>query len=427
MSHPALAARRITGINQDLFCWALHSPLYNMAIGDADANQTKLANALGPDQSTRYLDSVNLMKAIWFAHPELGLAPDYKLLAEYEYNRSFYAAYRDHVTHMFKVFLLGLYLYENDTDIQTAISTFWRAEDFLAIWILTALWHDVGYLIETEDGTRDGTHTIRTIKRLNEVLSFPLAHLFNNPNSPGNSIFDVDTERRYQSAHGCDRLKKPADIKTIVVLEHKMLLLKSCGNDVSLTNRSNSNPIKHYYHYTASKKVGRSYYDHGIISACILLYFRDELCKYIKITSEMYENQKAEIQRFLDSRAKYQEYAQIAAEAIALHNIRKPSSDYGVTELEEYDITIRNLRIRLVNSPIAYLLRLCDEMQCWDRVRFDPPKDYTIDGDHLNLRINLISGRNNVTQVIDDESIRQRVKESVRGLFDPNAESFIGS
>lgn len=61
-----------------------------------------------PDSTKRYRGTYDLMTAIWHAHPELGLGPDYELLAELEYSGSYYSGYRDHTTHMFKVFLLGL-------------------------------------------------------------------------------------------------------------------------------------------------------------------------------------------------------------------------------------------------------------------------------------------------------------------------------
>ena len=312
--HPLLKKPRITGINHDLFCWACESNLYKSAIGNTDQDQSWLANALDPDQNNRYIDSVNLMMAVWAAHTELGLAPNYNLLTQYEYHGAYYEKYRDHVTHMFKVFLLGLYLFENHDKIRNAILDAWKEEEvFLSIWILTALWHDVGYLIETEEGTRDGEGTLKTLKQLDEILSWPLTNLFGEP-------FDKDSEERWQEMPGKGKLKIPRKAKTIVALEEQLVYLCNCGSKFGLTVKKNCDAITKYYMYTASKKTTRSFFDHGIISACMLLYVRDELCKYIMLNEEMYENQKDEINGFLQKKEKYWLYAQTAAEAIAIHN-----------------------------------------------------------------------------------------------------------
>ncbi len=411
---------RIAGVNRDLLEWAKQSKLYHSAVGTADPEWEALEHALDPNETNRFVGSMELMKAIWAAHPELGLAPDYDLLAALEHGGAFYPNYRDHLTHMFKVFLLGLYLYENHETLREAIQKVWQEKEFLAVWIMTALWHDMGYLIENEDGTRNGKYAEKMLDRLKAILSLPLSNLYPEQ-------FTADMEKVLQDP---DCTPDPLVAKTqctMYNIERRLAAFIDFGDTVKLRRSNTENPIEIYYRYTSSPRAdGRVYFDHGIVSACLLLYVKDVLCGYLEKaeTVELYdEDQAAAIKSFLDSEEHYRAYASAAAMAIALHNLSAPPE---TQELYQLGVNIKKLCIPMEIEPIAYLLRLCDELQCWDRKRYTPQKEYSFDSDRLIFSRQIRDGANTVVLEIHDEKEKRKVRDALAGLFDPPAETFLG-
>ena len=418
---PEVGRMRIAGVNRDLLEWAKQSKLYHSAVGTADPEWEALEHALDPNETNRFVGSMELMKTIWATHPELGLAPDYDLLAALEHGGAFYPNYRDHLTHMFKVFLLGLYLYENHETLREAIQKVWQEKEFLAVWIMTALWHDMGYLIENEDKSRNGQYAQQMLNWLKQMLSLPLTHLFPD-------TFDAGMEGNFQSEDCGDRMLLPKTAATMLDLEKKLSHFNGFGRSVRLTLSNDGNPIEVYYQYTALPREERNLYDHGIVSACILLYVRDALCHYLEKSRnvEMFDDQKEKVDLFLAQEELYQNYAQSAAEAIAVHNLRASSDRTDVQELNQRGVTIGQFKIPMEKEPIAYLLRLCDELQCWDRKRFTPQKEYSFDSDRLIFSRQIRDGANTVVLEIHDEKEKRKVRDALAGLFDPPAETFLG-
>ena len=407
----------ISGVNADLLVWAEDSPLYRLALGDADPDREQLYKALGPSETNCYAATFALTDALWRRHPELGLGPDYRLLAEKEHGRDYYNKYRDHCTHMFKVYLLGLYLYEKQSKLHEALQSFFAGEAdpdraFLSVWTLAALYHDMGYLIETEDGTRDSEAARFVYARLTEALALPLTRLYPR-------VFGLGTEAGQQKALRKKNLMIPAVVETLKDLEEKLALLKGFGPGVGLCVEADSNPLKAYYDYLPKRRAKRSYYDHGVVSACILLFVRDALVKYVQESREagFSETQRAKLQEFLAGAADYSRWAELAARAIALHNVKKDFNAHEALELNQKGVTIGDFRIPLDREPVAYLLRLCDELQCWDRKRFDVPEDYIFSGDKLSFNTDM----GKVSLSVFDPEVRKKLRDALEGLLEPPA------
>ena len=160
-------------INETLINWAKKSKICKPII--SEERYETLEKALSNNEGERYTNSVELMISMW-PH-ELILTPFYKQLADSEYGDKFHANYRDHVAHMLKVFLLGLYMYEKISGIHDLFSAY-KESEFISIWIITALYHDVGYLFETENGTHDGENSKALLEIINKALHNPLSNLF---------------------------------------------------------------------------------------------------------------------------------------------------------------------------------------------------------------------------------------------------------
>ena len=414
---PMLKRPMISGVNADLLVWAEDSPLYRLALGDADPDREQLFKALGPSESNCYAATFALTDALWRRHPELGLGPDYRLLAEKEHGRDYYNKYRDHCTHMFKVYLLGLYLYEKQRTLHDALRSFFAGEKdperaFLSVWTLAALYHDMGYLIETEDGSRDSEAAQFVYARLTEALAQPLTRLYPK-------VFGLGTEAGQQKALRKKNLMIPAVVETLKDLEEKLELLQGFGPSVGLCVDSGGNPLRAYYDYLPKRRAKRSYYDHGVVSACILLFVRDALVKYVQESREasFSEAQRAKLQEFLAGAADYSRWAELAARAIALHNVKKDFDAHEALELNQEGVTIGDFRIPLDREPVAYLLRLCDELQCWDRKRFDVPEDYIFSGDKLSFNTDM----GKVSLSVFDPEVRKKLRDALEGLLEPPA------
>ena len=399
-------------INYDLLQWSQVSSLYKMAVGPAFDDKNLLCDALGSNESKRYRETYKLMHAVWHNHPELGISPDYKLLSDMEYGEQFYAGYRDHTTHMFKVFLLGLYLYENSEKFSDPIKAVLTTDEaFLSVWILTALYHDFGYIIETEDGCWDSIDGETIIKRFNECLKYPISNLFPED-------MDVGTEKAVQR-----RLRRQVFEADQESIQRELEHFHGIGQVVRLSTVTDGNPIKEYYNFVSSKRQGREYYDHGIVSACMLLYACEEVCCYMEDIKKGYTylqpNQQEKLDYFLNYSDKYKELSEIAAQAIALHNIHKNWNQAEVSNLYAlHNVTISSFRIPQKELPIAYLLRVCDELQCWDRQGFVSPlgeERMPLDPDKLSLNV----GPQLIELSVIDEKKCKDIAEVLSDVLEP--------
>ena len=408
------------GVNRDLLLWAADSPLYQEAVKDFDAGYTHLLKALGPNEGDRYRGSLELMRTIWRNHPELGLPPDYEHLTDLEFDKAFYPKYRDHTTHMFKVFLLGLYLYENQRRLRKAVDDVGlKDKAFLAVWILAALYHDAGYVIENDRTSGDDAAAAVVYQRMNEALSQPLTKLFTE------NIFGKRTEKGILARLGrqTQRIERMYPIKT--ALDHFI----GKGKSVLLTVREDDNPIRSYFEQTQGKHEGRSYFDHGIVSAGMLLFMQQTLCKYYKEfpKEELNSVQQGKLQAMRDAAPAYKDYAERAAYAVALHNIKKDWNGERMTELAIEGVRLGDFRIPLETGlepgcgpePVAWLLRLCDELQCWDRQYYGNPEKLPspLKGAGLHFQ----GEDESLSLKIADPAAKKGITDALEGILTPPA------
>ena len=407
------------GVNRDLLLWAGDSPLYQEAVKDFDADYTHLLKALGPNEGDRYRGSLALMKAIWNNHPELGLPPDYELLTNLEYEGAFYSKYRDHTTHMFKVFLLGLYLYERQHRIRTAVhGVGLKGEAFLAVWILAALYHDAGYVLENDKTTGDDKVAKDLFERLSKDLSKPLTKLFPKD-------FGTGTETGIQ-----------VQLNLLLSRIERMYTLKAAlnrfsgkGKSVRLTVKEKTNPILQYFEKVQGTHEGRSYFDHGIVSAGMMLFLQQTLCKYYKDfpMEELNSDQQERLKTLRDSAPAYEDYTERAAFAVALHNIKKGWNEAMMTELVIDDARLGDFRIPLETGlepgcgpePVAWLLRLCDELQCWDRQYYGNPEK--LPSPLKGVGLHFQGEDESLSLKIEDPAAKKGITDALEGILTPPA------
>ncbi len=262
-----------------------------------------------------------------YVEPILDLLKCFELGGHYSYEQQ-----RVHYIHQLNVFLLGLYLYQivpdikssiakemklTTTDLNLGIDQDWRYSgetpygEFLYRWRLSSLSHDLGYLISLN---KKGTKKI--IDMVNKVL--------------------------------CLYETKISKIEDIWMFEGINLLDQLDGAIPEVS-------IKEYMNYQSKSPLkGEVYYDHGIISALILLRLMNEAYAKHNQNGCLISTKVVWHPSFLTSSVLQ------AAVAVALHN------------LEQYEEALKActkyLKIFDMNKrPLSWLLKIADTLQEWDK------------------------------------------------------------
>lgn len=375
------------GINETIYDWAMKSPLFRCSLNDLEENilQDLLERFLGENEGQRELAAVDIYKIVWGSYVELGPIPAIDILRKFEHDRVFYDNYRDHTTHSVKTFLIGLYIYENNLTIKVNIDAYIKDkkilpeisidEAFLVIWIATALCHDIGYLFENEKVEKDISIKNQIINFYNQILSSPLANTpkFASSISQEKEHFFIEEKEIFTP-----------QIKGITSFEHEKLfnIFKEISFKTGLTT-DGTNGILKYYELGKSelqKKSYGKYRDHGICGALILMKVWESYRKYIsdlckRDCGSYYKLIKKDLDKLEINLDSFYYVIKIAAEAISLHNINKENWDEKDAlgkniDLKQFNICLSDKEKQL---PVAFLLRMVDEIQTWDRPQFRAP------------------------------------------------------
>lgn len=381
----------ILGINRRLYEWSKKTEIFQELMYDEQI----IKKLLGGDASERGLASREYAKEIWRRYPELGPEPLFDILSKEEYNRSFYENYRDHTTHQVKVMLLGACIYEKCDLVRNAVNDYIKKEFlckkdeeiiliFIRIWVATSLFHDIGYLFESEQVEESHDTFWEKIKNaINECLKFPLS------NTRGLEI-SKRTEKSVKVAS--DEMEGYQSLES----EELFNFLKDFGEKSCLAE-SEKNALIAYYDYaqkTDPIKGREKFRDHGIASALLLLKiwqsYRRHLAEINKYETKNVKTKKAlqRVRAIYEKIDMYEYEICIAAGAIALHNLNKKIW----REEEMADVCLNEFCLEMEGDealPIAFLLRLTDEMQDWDReyYRALEPDDEPLKGRDMDIEI----------------------------------------
>ena len=259
-----------------------------------------------------------------------------ELLSEYEENgSSLLLKHRDHYSHSVNVFALGLALYETNARYRESFCRFYqlgekteaeRAGFFLRFWGLTALFHDIGYPFELP---------------FEQVLSY----------------FEVDHQERgegcpYLSYHGLESLtalSEEAQKHFEAVTGQRFTsigdllawdIARKLGEPYSFPPEYLQDIVRD----KPSEPERFGYYmDHAVFSA-LRLY--------------------RQLEKTLGAENLSQEHID-ALTAILLHN---SIFKFAIAFYKDKKLRKKPLPVSL--HPLAWLLMLCDELQCWDRVAY---------------------------------------------------------
>ena len=259
-----------------------------------------------------------------------------ELLSEYEANgSSLLMKHRDHYSHSVYVFALGLAIYETNEVYRDRFRAFYHLEErreneaanlFLEYWGLTSLFHDIGYpfelpfeqvlsYFEVERKERGkgslylAYHDVEALIALDEVSKVHFETLFGRRFETTSELLAWDIAGKLGAAYGFSE-------------EYMRDVL----------NRKPTEPNRFGY-----------FMDHAFFSASRL---------YQELAEELgAENLNAMHVDVLS--------------AIMLHN-----SLYKFSIAYYKDEAKRKAPLKAALHPLAWLLMLCDELQCWDRTAY---------------------------------------------------------
>ncbi len=252
-----------------------------------------------------------------------------EMLGEFERNASsLLMKHRDHYSHSVYVFILGLAIFRNNSDFRKQYQIVHMnnsdvpenevAAHFLKYWGITALFHDIGYPFELP---------------FEQVKSYFDDSIKNVPFVSYKGIDDFVKMNSEESEHFQKLYGSELPIETSTELIAKCLFEK----------------LKDYYQCDAialQKEVIESkpknpelfggFMDHAVFSALVLY---KQLVDILGV--------KSIDKNYIDALC-----------AIILHN-------------SMFKFSIRNGKpLKLNIHPLAYMLMLCDELQCWDRTSY---------------------------------------------------------
>ena len=260
-----------------------------------------------------------------------------ELLSEFEENGSgLLMKHRDHYSHSVYVFLIGLAIYESNSKYREAFKNFYgitasdkkeeemkAAHNFIKYWGLTSLFHDIGYPFELP---------------FEQVASY----------------FEVEGDKRkdkpYVAYNDLDKVLKLSDK---INNQLSKILNNKCFSDTnSLFAYLLTEKLGETYNFTfeemkstlikkpvAPNEFGH-YMDHAYFS-CNVLFYKLFTELELKINKE-----------YLD-----------ALTAILLHNslYKFSVAHYKYAGNIPFDVNLH---------PLAFMLMICDELQCWDRTAY---------------------------------------------------------
>ena len=256
-----------------------------------------------------------------------------EMLSEFEVNgSSLLMKHRDHYAHSVYVFALGLATYETNEKYREAYRAFYNfaegeerqaAYHFLQYWGLSSLFHDIGYPFELPFEQVESYFDMKGNKRNNNPF---MAYM-------GMERFiTIDTEVQDDLKELYDG-KKFANTNELFAYE----ITQKLGETYQLTEEA-------MYAVLTTKPTSPDsfgyFMDHAYFSASILFH---ELCN---------------IDREDISKARID-----ALTAIILHN---SLYKFSVASYKDEG----NIPFEKELHPLAYMLMLCDELQCWDRTSY---------------------------------------------------------
>lgn len=262
-----------------------------------------------------------------------------ELLSEFESNgSSLLMKHRDHYSHSVYVFALGLAIYETNVNYRSAFQSFYGLSNdnqaaivYLEYWGLTSLFHDIGYPFELPFEQVMAYYEVNRQKREMDapLIAYKDVSVMTKISDEAEKIITREYGRKFATTVELFAHDIYEKLGSVYGFEESYML--------DVLNTKPTNPEKYSY-----------YMDHAWFSANRLF---QELTR-IEETENCCTHLERLNRKHID-----------ALTAIILHN-----SLYKFTVAGFYKKC--PIQMRMERHPLAYMLMLCDELQCWDRTAY---------------------------------------------------------
>jgi len=298
--------------------------------------------------------AVGIIKEIMIAHKKDQLYPYLKELADFEYNARGIAPYlRDHVVHALLSFILGICIKEK------FIKYFKQKDEVSELqWKIAGLFHDIGYPLEVASNIMGSfTKKINCLKNKIDI-----------------NASDVNIEITPV------RLGKLTNDCSLCLIQDYL------DNDKGFSINVKEECIK---------MIGSGRISHGMISSLTVLYIVDLL--YQKNNSDQSNNQN-------DGWNRKYFYNDIvpACSAIFIHDLPK-------------ECFSKKNQINPSKAPLAFLLRLSDCLQDWDRPSKNNRTGFSDDQYDIDI------SNNRLTFTVEDKDQRAKIYKEISETLDINS------
>ena len=281
-----------------------------------------------------------------------------ELLSEFEANgSSLLMKHRDHYSHTVYVFALGLAIYETNEGFRKAFKEYYKfdpdesnkeadhraANFFLEFWGLTALFHDIGYPFEIPFEQVCSYYEVDNAEYKKDREKIPV-YLAYKGKEDLTKISDA-VKKRLQTIYK----KAFTDTDELFAWD----IFQKLGADYPTLSENElrgkiTNKPDH-------PELYRKHMDHAWFSANLLFQRLSEItCPKTGKTNYVLESAHID-----------------ALTAILLHNsLFKFSIAFYKKKDEAGNPQDKGAPLSMERHPLAYLLMLCDELQCWDRASY---------------------------------------------------------
>ncbi len=293
-----------------------------------------------------------------------------ELLSEFEANGSgLLMKHRDHYSHSVYVFILGLAIFESNKVYREVYKNFYDIQDeheaaahYLQYWGLSSLFHDIGYPFELP---------------FEQVCSYFEVDKYNRTEKV---TYMGEDGKKYKKDSpiipflSYSNLNRLTDIDEEVIESMSVILKKTILNTDSL-----------FAYLLAESKVGKAY---SINEEQMLGYLQDKPMHpdkfnlymdhaYFSATllfKKLFEELKCV--KYEKTQGFYCETVLDSITAILMHNslykfcIANPELDPEKEGMHIWYKGKGNKPFKAELHPLAYMLMLCDELQCWDRTAY---------------------------------------------------------
>lgn len=406
----------IYGVDAEMVFQVIHSGILHKLIDEDELDERiedYMFKTLSNNERISYIATSQISVEILKRILGIDIGGLYDQLKEFENRGEFYSAYREHVVHQWRVFILGLYLLETTPNIKEAMRRKY-GDEFVKVWAVTALCHDIGYLVE-RGNINDSKHLEDIVKLLNSLEDGEI----------GLSVFCPELDLSDLLLVERQDIIREAGISTYPLQVWEQLVLdRDNGNHWKLSDLdSELLKFENYYKLTTTLKTKDEnrpcFIDHGIASAAILFHLMERKEYWMGKVGNYGNNQYVHEKICLKSENKGQ-----ICRAIALHNIRPDEWDHNLA-YTKCRIKLNTFKIRWNEEPLAFLLIICDCLQEWGRPSRDLKnrlrKDMTSQDMHIisnEGRVYLCFPTDELAKSASLDSSFNRIIQPIKSLLD---------